>query len=175
MLEQYKAQLILVGHEHSNHVENNSAFASTAKHIQTVSSSYTIDNAPRGFRYIHMAGSGFDNPFRMYGENEHLTIVSPAPGSKVPAADFPGIQINAYDTGDEVVSARYRIDGDKNWLPLRHSGEFTWQDNLPDNLQTAGKHTHRGAGRSTRPARPGRSRPTSPSPSEPALAAGRRR
>ncbi|MFD7444428.1 PQQ-binding-like beta-propeller repeat protein [Streptomyces sp. NPDC059909] len=141
VLEKYKAQLILVGHEHSNHVENDSAFASTAKHIQTVSSSYTIDNAPRGFRYIHMAGSGFDNPFRMYGENEHLTIVSPAPGSKVPAAGFPGIQVNAYDTGDEVKSARYRIDGKGEWLPLRASGEFTWQNNLPENLQTAGKHS----------------------------------
>ncbi|GII33910.1 outer membrane protein assembly factor BamB family protein [Planotetraspora mira] len=141
VLEKYKAQLILVGHEHSNHVENNSAFASTAKHIQTVSSSYTIDNAPRGFRYIHMAGRGFDNPFRMYGENEHLTIVSPAPGSKVPAEKFPGIQINAYDTGDEVVSARYRIDGDKNWMPLHHSGEFTWQGDLPHNRQKAGKHS----------------------------------
>ncbi|TDD49698.1 hypothetical protein E1286_13315 [Nonomuraea terrae] len=140
VLEHYKAQLILVGHEHSNHVENNSAFASTAKHIQTVSSSYTIDNAPRGFRYIHMTGPGFDNPFRMYGENEHLTIVSPAPGSKVPAKDFPGIQINAYDTGDEVLSARYRIAGEKNWMPLHHSGEFTWQSNLPNSLQTVGEH-----------------------------------
>ncbi|MFE7244647.1 PQQ-binding-like beta-propeller repeat protein [Streptomyces sp. NPDC057580] len=141
VLEKYKAQLILVGHEHSNHVENDSAFASTAKHIQTVSSSYTIDNAPRGFRYIHMAGSGFENPFRMYGENEHLTIVSPAPGSKVPAAGFPGIQVNAYDTGDEVKSARYRIDGKGVWRPLRATGEFTWQNNLPENLQTAGKHS----------------------------------
>ncbi|MEO3747627.1 PQQ-binding-like beta-propeller repeat protein [Plantactinospora sp. B5E13] len=140
VLEQYRAQLILVGHEHSNHVENNSAFASTAKHIQTVSSSYTIDNAPRGFRYIHMAGPDFDNPFRMYGENEHLTIVSPAPGSTVPAARFPGIQVNAYDTGDEVVSARYRIDGGTKWLPLRHSGEFTWQSDLPKDLRKIGKH-----------------------------------
>ncbi|WP_164842757.1 PQQ-binding-like beta-propeller repeat protein [Actinoplanes solisilvae] len=130
VLEKYRAQLILVGHEHSNHVENDSKFASTAKHIQTVSSSYTIDNAPRGFRYIHMAGAGFDNPFRMYGENEHLTIVSPAPGSKVPAAGFPGIQINAYDTGDEVVSASFRTSGDKHWTPMRHSGEFTWSGDL---------------------------------------------
>ncbi|GGL04234.1 hypothetical protein Sme01_66340 [Sphaerisporangium melleum] len=140
VLEHYKAQLILVGHEHSNHVENRSAFASTAKHIQTVSSSYTIDNAPRGFRYIHMAGPGFDNPFRMYGENEHLTIVSPAPGSKVPAASLPDIQINAYDTGDEVVSARYRIAGEKNWMPLHPSGEFTWHANLPNSMQRAGRH-----------------------------------
>ncbi|SDJ73591.1 Outer membrane protein assembly factor BamB, contains PQQ-like beta-propeller repeat [Nonomuraea maritima] len=140
VLEKYDAQLILVGHEHSNHVEKNSKFASTAKHIQTVSSSYTIDNAPRGFRYIHMAGPGFDNPFRMYGENEHLTIVSPAPGSTVPAVKFPGIQVNAYDTGDEVVSASYRLDGDQKWSPLRHTGEFTWQADLPANRQKAGDH-----------------------------------
>ena len=140
VLEKYKAQLILVGHEHSNHVENKSAFASTAKHIQTVSSSYTIDNAPRGFRYIHMAGPDFDNPFRMYGENEHLTIVNPAPGSKVPAAGMPDVQINAYDTGDEVVSARFQIAGDKNWRPLYRSGEFTWRGNLPNSQQTPGGH-----------------------------------
>ncbi|WP_157556080.1 outer membrane protein assembly factor BamB family protein [Herbidospora yilanensis] len=140
VLEQYKAQLILVGHEHSNHVENKSAFASTAKHIQTVSSSYTIDNAPRGFRYIHMAGPGFENPFRMYGENERITIVNPAPGSKVPAAGMPDVQINAYDTGDEVVSARFQIAGDKNWRPLYRSGEFTWRGNLPNSRQTPGPH-----------------------------------
>ncbi|GIF78283.1 outer membrane protein assembly factor BamB family protein [Asanoa siamensis] len=141
VLERYRTQLILVGHEHSNHVENDSAFASTAKHIQTVSSSYTIDNAPRGFRYIHMAGAGFDNPFRMYGENEHLTVVSPAPGSTVPADGFPGIQVNAYDTGDEVLSARYRLDGEKKWRSLRHSGEFTWHDDPPKGHLKAGRHT----------------------------------
>lgn len=141
VLEHYGAQLMLVGHEHSNHVENDSAFASTAKHIQTVSSSYTIDNAPRGFRYIHMAGPGFENPFRMYGEDEHLTIVSPAPGSRVPAAGFPGIQVNAYDTGDEVVSARYRIDDGDQWLPMHASGEFTWHANLPNSRQAPGAHS----------------------------------
>jgi hypothetical protein len=88
LFEQYGAELMLVGHEHSNHVERDSAFASSAKHIQTVSSSYTIDNAPRGFRYVHMSDEGFTNPFRMYGAEETITLVSPMPGSSVPAAGF---------------------------------------------------------------------------------------
>ena len=36
VLEQYGAELILVGHEHSNDVEPKSDFAGTAKHIQTI-------------------------------------------------------------------------------------------------------------------------------------------
>jgi 3',5'-cyclic AMP phosphodiesterase CpdA len=111
LLEQYEAELILVGHEHSNDVEPDSDFASTAKHIQTVSSSYTIDNAPRGFRYVHMVDEEFSNPFRMYGVDQSLTITSPAPGTSIPKAGFPGIQVNAYDTADEVAQVRYRIDG----------------------------------------------------------------
>ena len=76
VLEQYGAELILVGHEHSNDVEPKSDFAGTAKHIQTVSSSYTIDNSPRGFRFVHMDNKTFDNPFRIYGAEKDLTVVS---------------------------------------------------------------------------------------------------
>lgn len=141
LLEQYKAELILVGHEHSNDVEPNSAFASTAKHIQTVSSSYTIDNAPRGFRYVHMDNKTFENPFRLYGAEKDLTIVSPAPKSSVPLDKFPGIQINAYDTTDAPVSARYRIDTGA-WQDLASTGEFTWYAALPATLRKpVGDHT----------------------------------
>lgn len=140
LLEQHGTELILVGHEHSNHVEWNSDFVDGAKHIQTVSSSYTIDNAPRGFRYVHMTDTGFTNPFRMYGENEHLTVVSPAPGTTVSATGFPGIQINAYDTGDEVTSARFRIDGG-SWRPVHPSGEFTWWSAANKQLLPEGDHT----------------------------------
>lgn len=139
LFEQYGAELMLVGHEHSNHVETDSDFAAGAKHIQTVSSSYTIDNAPRGFRYVHMSDDSFDNPFRMYGADRSVTIVSPAPGSSVPADGFPGIQVNAYDTGDEVTSARYRIDGG-TWLPLHGTGEFTWSATLPGAERRVGGH-----------------------------------
>lgn len=139
VLEKYGAQLVLVGHEHSNHVENDSTFVRGAKHIQTVSSSYTIDNAPRGFRYVHVHGKGFDNPFRMYGQDEDLTIVSPAPGSAVPAKGFPGVQVNAYDTADQVRSVQMRVDGGE-WTDLHSTGEFTWFRQLPGR-KDPGEHT----------------------------------
>jgi outer membrane protein assembly factor BamB len=134
VLEQYGAELILVGHEHSNDVEPNSAFAKTAKHIQTVSSSYTIDNSPRGFRFVNMDNKTFDNPFRIYGAEKDLAIVSPAPGTAVPLDKFPGIQVNAYDTTDAPVSARYRVDRGR-WIDLRSTGEFTWYAALPAGLK----------------------------------------
>ena len=140
LLEQYKAQLILVGHEHSNDVEPNSAFVNTAKHIQTSSSSYTIDNSPRGFRYVSMNGDKFENPFRMYGAEKDLTITSPADGSSVPLDAFPGIQANAYDTTDAPVKVEFRLDGG-NWRPLKASGEFTWHSDLQGDLRKPGKHT----------------------------------
>ncbi|WP_433021406.1 PQQ-binding-like beta-propeller repeat protein [Kribbella sp. CA-294648] len=134
VLEQYGAELMLVGHEHSNDVEPKSDFAGTAKHVQTVSSSYTIDNSPRGFRFVSMDNKTFDNPFRLYGAEKDLTIVSPAPGTAVPLDKFPGIQVNAYDTSDAPVSARYRIDRGR-WVDLRSTGEFTWYAALPAGLK----------------------------------------
>jgi outer membrane protein assembly factor BamB/predicted phosphodiesterase len=142
VLEQYGAELILVGHEHSNDVEPNSDFAGTAKHIQTNSSSYTIDNSPRGFRFINMNDKTFENPFRMYGAEKELTITSPAPGTAVPLDKFPGIQVNAYDTTDAPVSARFRLDGRGTWNELKSTGEFTWFSGLPPGLPNPiGKHT----------------------------------
>lgn len=135
-LEQYGAELILVGHEHSNDVEPKSDFAGTAKHIQTVSSSYTIDNSPRGFRFVNMDNKAFDNPFRIYGAEKDLTIVSPAPGTAIPLDKFPGIQVNAYDTTDEPVLARYRVDRGR-WNDLKSIGEFTWYSPLPAGLPKA--------------------------------------
>ncbi|MFJ6079407.1 PQQ-binding-like beta-propeller repeat protein [Pseudarthrobacter sp. NPDC092419] len=140
LLEQYKAQLILVGHEHSNDVEPDSAFAGTAKHIQTTSSSYSIDNSPRGFRYVSMTDESFENPFRMYGAEKNLTITSPADGSSIPLDRFPGIQANAYDTTDAPVKAEFRLDGG-NWRPLAATGHFTWHSELQGDLRKPGKHT----------------------------------
>ena len=140
LLEQYKAQLILVGHEHSNDVEPDSAFAGTAKHVQTTSSSYSIDNSPRGFRYVSMTDESFENPVRNYGAEKDLTITSPADGSSIPLDGFPGIQANAYDTTDAPVKAQFRIDGG-NWRPLAPTGEFTWHSDLQGDLRKVGKHT----------------------------------
>ncbi|SDK44562.1 Outer membrane protein assembly factor BamB, contains PQQ-like beta-propeller repeat [Cryobacterium psychrotolerans] len=139
ILEQYGAELILVGHEHSNDVEPNSAFAGSAKHVQTSSSSYTIDNSPRGFRYVEMTDETFKNPFRMYGAQQDLTITSPAAGSSVPLDGFPGIQVNAYDTSDAPTKVQFKVD-EGNWRPLKSSGEFTWHSALPDDVR-AGAHT----------------------------------
>ncbi|MFJ6280291.1 outer membrane protein assembly factor BamB family protein [Arthrobacter subterraneus] len=140
LLEQYGAELILVGHEHSNDVEPNSAFAGSAKHIQTASSSYTIDNSPRGFRYVSMTDEAFENPFRMYGAEKDLTITSPANGTSVPLDGFPGIQVNAYDTSDAPAKVQFRVDGG-NWRPLKPTGEFTWHSELQGDLQKTGEHT----------------------------------
>ena len=43
----------------------------------------------------------------------------------MPLDAFPGIQVNAYDTTDEPVRARFKVD-DRNWRPLKPTGEFTW-------------------------------------------------
>ena len=139
LLERYGAELILVGHEHSNDVEPDSDFAGTAKHVQTSSSSYTIDNAPRGFRYVSMTDESFQNPFRMYGAEQDLTITSPADGTAVPLAGFPGIQVNAYDTADAPTDVEFRMDGG-NWRPLKATGEFTWHSPLQGDLRTVGRH-----------------------------------
>ncbi|MEV0283023.1 PQQ-binding-like beta-propeller repeat protein [Kribbella sp. NPDC050820] len=139
LLEQYGAELMLVGHEHSNDVEPRSDFAGTAKHVQTVSSSYTIDNSPRGFRFVNMDNKAFDNPFRLYGAEKDLTIVSPAPGTSVPLDSFPGIQVNAYDTSDAPKTVRYRLDNG-SWLPLHSTGDFTWYGVLPGTARI-GTHT----------------------------------
>jgi outer membrane protein assembly factor BamB len=140
LLEQYGAELILVGHEHSNDVEPRSDFARTAKHIQTNSSSYTIDNSPRGFRFVNMDNKTFDNPFRLYGAEKDLTVVSPAPGSAVPLDKFPGIQVNAYDTSDAPVKVRARVDNG-SWVTLKPSGEFTWYAPLPSLRRPVGGHS----------------------------------
>lgn len=126
LLEQYKAQLILVGHEHSNDAEPNSQFVKTAKHLQTVSASYTIDNAPRGFRFVHLQSEEFTNPFRQFGYEQQLTIMSPAPGSTVSARGNAGLQVNAYDTSDPAVKVQYRLDGGR-WQSMRSTGsDYTW-------------------------------------------------
>jgi outer membrane protein assembly factor BamB len=140
LLEQYGAELILVGHEHSNDVEPNSKFAGTAKHVQTTSSSYTIDNSPRGFRYVSMTDEAFENPFRMYGAEQDLTVTSPADGTSVPLDKFPGIQVNAYDTSDAPVKVEFKFDGG-NWRRLKATGEFTWHAPLTPDLKTPGGHT----------------------------------
>jgi len=128
LLERYETELVLVGHEHSNDVDK--TWVRGAKHIQTNSSSYTIDHSPRGFRYVQMGRSSFENPFRMYGVERELAIVSPQPGGEVSEREEAEVQVNAYHTSDEVEQVRYRIDGEGPWHALRRSGDFTWHGQL---------------------------------------------
>jgi outer membrane protein assembly factor BamB len=140
LLEQYETELILVGHEHSNDVDRE--FVRGAKHIQTNSSSYTIDHSPRGFRYVHMSGRTFDNPFRMYGVERSLTITNPAPGGEVSRWALDEVQVNAYHTSDQVEDVRYRFDGRGPWREMRPSGDFTWFAELwPGAVHRRGSHT----------------------------------
>jgi calcineurin-like phosphoesterase family protein/putative pyrroloquinoline-quinone-binding quinoprotein len=125
LLERYETELVLVGHEHSNDVDDE-AFVRGAKHIQTNSSSYTIDHSPRGFRWVEMRGDEFTNPFRMYGVERSLVITSPTPGGEA----LDDVQVSAYHTSDAVREVRYRIDGRGSWRELRQSGDFTWYGDL---------------------------------------------
>jgi outer membrane protein assembly factor BamB len=124
LLERYDTELILVGHEHSNDVDG--GFVEGAKHIQTNSSSYTIDHSPRGFRWIDMHGKRFTNPFRMYGVQRSLAIVNPEPGGE----GLDDVQVSAYDTSDEIEDVRYRLDSRGPWRSLKSSGDFTWYGDL---------------------------------------------
>lgn len=140
LLEQYRTELVLVGHEHSNDPDNDPDWVEGAKHVQTNSSSYTIDHSPRGFRYVQMQGEDFANPFRQYGIDQGLTINLPTPGTTVAAAALDEIQVSAYDTSEEVRRARYRIDGG-DWRLLKQSGKFTWFAELTGARPGKGEHT----------------------------------
>lgn len=140
LLEKYKTELILVGHEHSNDADNAPEFVDSAKHVQTNSSSYTIDSSPRGFRYVQMQGENFENPFREYGIEKSLTVTVPTPGGPVAAASLDEVQVNAYDTSDQVRQVRYRIDGGA-WQQMKSSGEFTWFSKWKGAKPALGEHT----------------------------------
>lgn len=140
LLEDYDTELILVGHEHANDADTDPEWVEGAKHVQTTSSSYSIDHSPRGFRYVDMRGDEFTNPFRMYGLDRSLTVTHPAPDATVPAARADEVQVNAYDSADEVRQVRYRMDGAGTWRPLEPSGKFTWHAALGA-AAPIGRHT----------------------------------
>ena len=141
LLERYGTELILVGHEHSNDPDTDAEFVKNAKHVQTNSSSYTIDSSPRGFRYVRMEGSEFENPFRKYGVERSLTITAPTPGGELLARALGEVQVNAYDSSDEVRQVRYRLDDRTDWHRMTPSGEFTWFSDWQGGDPAAGEHT----------------------------------
>ncbi len=139
LLEQYETELVLVGHEHSNDVDRNT-WVKGAKHIQTNSSSYTIDHSPRGFRYVSMKGERISNPFRMYGVQRSLTPTSPAPGARLARGALDELQVSAYHTSETVWDVRYRVDGRGQWRSLKASGDFTWHGKVRGGADRPGSH-----------------------------------
>ncbi|MFC5653238.1 PQQ-binding-like beta-propeller repeat protein [Paenibacillus solisilvae] len=137
LLSQYNTRMVLMGHTHVNDVDTDTI--PTAKHVTTNSSAYTIDQTPNGFRVINFKGNNVENPFKMYGVEESLTIVNPAPGSEVPQGSVQ-LQINAYNTSSSVISAQYRIDGGA-WKKLSQSNEMTWTDKWDSRKTKLGQHT----------------------------------
>jgi len=137
LLERYETELVLVGHEHSNDVDE--SWVEGAKHIQTNSSSYTIDHSPRGFRYVQMKGARFTNPFRMFGVDRSLAITSPAPGARVSRDALDEVQVSAYHTSEEVWDVSYRVGGHGSWRPLKRSGDFTWVGKAASELRRPGR------------------------------------
>ncbi len=141
LLEQYGAELVLVGHAHSNDAEENSEFIPTAKHVQTNSSSYTVDQTPRGFRYVHMKGDTFENPFRVYGMDHTLVLTNPVPGASIAAGGLDEIQVNAYHSSDEVDRVVYQLDGRGPWYRMTRSGEMSWFSKWRGPRPSAGQHS----------------------------------
>jgi outer membrane protein assembly factor BamB/predicted phosphodiesterase len=141
LLKQYGAELVLVGHAHSNDAEANSEFISTAKHVQTNSSSYTVDQTPRGFRYVHMKGDTFENPFRVYGMDHTLVLTNPVPGASIAAGGLDEIQVNAYHSSDEVDFVVYQLDGKGPWYRMTQSGEMSWYSAWRGPRPTVGQHS----------------------------------
>jgi outer membrane protein assembly factor BamB len=136
VLSQYQTRLVMVGHTHVNDVDQDTIPG--ANHVTTVSSSYTIDQMPNGFRVIDFQGGKQENDFKMYGVEESAAIVSPAAGSKVPQGEVD-IVVNAYNTTSTVKRVEYRVDGSE-WMPLKQSSGFSWYGQWKGKNAQIGQH-----------------------------------
>ena len=100
-------------------------------HIQTNSSSYTIDHSPRGFRYVTMKGPRFEQPVPdVRRRRSSLAVTSPAPGAEL--TDLDEVQVSAYHTGRARQGRDYRLDRRGRWHSLKPSGDFTWYGDIDD-------------------------------------------
>lgn len=122
LLSQYKTRLVMVGHTHVNDVAQDTIPG--ADHITTVSSAYTIDQSPNGFRMVSFQGDKQDPKFKMYDVDKSASIVHPANNSEVPQ-DEMNILVNAYNTSSNVKKVEYRVDGGP-WIKLKQSSGMTW-------------------------------------------------
>ena len=82
LLSQYQTRLVMVGHTHVNDVAQDTIPG--ANHVTTVSSAYTIDKSPNGFRMVNFQGGKQDQKYKMYDVKQSAAIVHPAAGSEVP-------------------------------------------------------------------------------------------
>ncbi|WP_152966722.1 PQQ-binding-like beta-propeller repeat protein [Sporosarcina globispora] len=122
LLSQYQTRLVMVGHTHVNDVAQDTIPG--AEHVTTVSSSYTIDQSPNGFRMVTFQGDKQDPKFKMYDVEKSASIVHPANNSEVPKGEI-NILVNAYNTTSNVKKVEYRVDGEK-WKKLKQSSGMSW-------------------------------------------------
>lgn len=122
LLSQYHTRLVMVGHTHVNDVAQDTIPG--ANHVTTVSSAYTIDQSPNGFRMVSFQGDQQAQKFKMYDVKQSSAIVHPAEGSEIPIGKMD-ILVNAYNTTSNVTKAEYRIDGGE-WKKLKQSSGMTW-------------------------------------------------
>ncbi len=136
LLSQYHTRLVMVGHTHVNDVAQDTIPG--ANHVTTVSSAYTIDQMPNGFRMVTFQGDKQEEQYKMYDVKQSAAIVHPAAGSEVPQGKMD-ILVNAYNTTSNVTKVEYRIDGG-SWRKLKQSSGMAWYDQWDAGKADKGQH-----------------------------------
>ncbi|WP_342541954.1 PQQ-binding-like beta-propeller repeat protein [Paenisporosarcina sp. FSL H8-0542] len=136
LLSQYQTRLVMVGHTHVNDVAQDTIPG--ANHVTTVSSAYTIDQSPNGFRMVSFQGDHKNAKYKMYDVKQSAAIVHPAAGSDVPKGEVD-ILVNAYNTTSNVSKVEYRVDGG-SWKKLKQSSGMAWFTQWNAKKASKGKH-----------------------------------
>ncbi|WP_223590033.1 outer membrane protein assembly factor BamB family protein [Neobacillus bataviensis] len=136
LLKQYNTRLVMVGHTHVNDVATDTIPG--ADHVTTVSSAYTIDQMPNGFRMVSFLGDKQEEKYKMYDVKQSAAIVHPAAGSEVPEGKMD-ILVNAYNTSSNVIKVEYRIDGG-SWRNLKQSSGMAWHEQWDAEKAKKGQH-----------------------------------
>ncbi|PAE37383.1 outer membrane protein assembly factor BamB family protein [Bacillus sp. 7884-1] len=136
VLSQYQTRLVMVGHTHVNDVAQDTIPG--ANHVTTVSSSYTIDQMPNGFRIVNFQGGNQDHKFKMYDVKQSASIVHPSAGSEVSQGKMD-VLVNAYNTTSTITSVEYRVDAGP-WKKLKQSSGMAWFDQWDGKNAEKGQH-----------------------------------
>ena len=124
LLRQYQVRLVLTGHHHSNDVDT-TVFAG-GEHVQTAPFWSSQDGSPEGFRIVSVGEKDhITYDFIALGMEKKLTIVNPGPNQVIAAGTPFDIQVNAYDTNNEIKGIRFQIDG-KGWYSLKQVSSWAW-------------------------------------------------